>query len=152
MMHYWKNVMATGNPNSAGSGYPVWEANSEKTMGFSPSFAQGAAFGACVRIHPCVSESLSTFRKFHLDYYDAYAAGTTMVTGTGPTCAAPWVEAGATDINGTLATTISDAFGITLPYPAGVSYTCSECTCEAGRRNMLFGASSMPSPICSCVN
>jgi len=144
MMHYWKNIMATGNPNSAGSGYPVWDANSEMTMGFSPSFEQGAAFGACVRTHPCISESLATYRKFHLDYYDAYAAGTTMVTGTGPTCAAPWVQAGATQ------TTISDDFGLTLPYPAGVNYTCSTCSC-LGRRNVLFGASSLPPPVCSCV-
>jgi len=146
VMHYWKNIMATGNPNSAGSGYPVWTANSEMTMGFSPSFKAGAAFGACVRTHPCVSESLATFRKFHLDYYDAYTAGTTMVTGTGPTCAAPWVEAGATQ------TTISDAFGLTLPFPAGVNYTCSTCSCTGRRnRNTLFGAGSLPSRICSCA-
>jgi carboxylesterase type B len=146
IMHYWKNIMATGNPNSAGSGYPVWTANSEMTMGFSPSFAAGAAFGACIRIHPCVSESLATFRKFHLDYYDAYTAGTTMVTGTAPTCAAPWVGAGATQ------TTISDAFGFTLPYPMGVNYTCSTCTCTGRRdRKTLFGAGSVPSRICSCA-
>jgi carboxylesterase type B len=144
MMQYWKNVMATGNPNSPG--LPVWEANSDKTMGFSPSFAEGAAFGACVRTHPCVSESLSTYRKFHLDYYDAYTAGTTMVTGTGPTCAAPWVSAGATS------TTIGADFGLTLPYPAGVNYTCSTCTCTGRRnRNTLFGAGSVPSRVCSCA-
>ena len=143
VMHYWKNIMATGNPNSAGSGYPVWTANSEMTMGFSPSFEQGAAFGACIRIHPCVSESLATFRKFHLDYYDAYSAGTNMVNGTGPTCATPWVEAGATG-------EVKDAFGLTLPYPAGVNYMCSTCTCP-GRRNVLFGASAMLDPTCTCV-
>jgi carboxylesterase type B len=146
MMHYWKNIMATGDPNVAGSGYPVWEANSEMTMGFSPSFEQGAAFGACVRTHPCVSESLATFRKFHLDYYDAYTAGTTAVTGTGPTCAAPWVGAG-TGASGD----VQDDFGLTLPFPAGVNYTCSTCACAPGRRNMLFGASSMAPPVCSCA-
>jgi hypothetical protein len=143
IMHYWKNIMATGDPNSDGSGYPVWTANSEMTMGFSPSFEDGAAFGACIRTHPCVSESLATFRKFHLDYYDAYTAGTAAVTGTGPTCAAPWVEAGASGL-------VKDDFGLTLPYPQGVNYTCSSCSCP-GRRSMLFGASSLPPPICSCV-
>jgi len=146
IMHYWKNIMATGDPNSDGSGYPVWTANSEMTMGFSPSFEDGAAFGACIRTHPCVSESLATFRKFHLDYYDAYAAGTTAATGTGPTCAAPWVEAGAS-ADGNL---VKDDFGLTLPYPPGGNPTCSSCSCP-GRRNMLFGASSLPPTTCSCV-
>jgi len=145
IMHYWKNIMATGDPNSDGTEYPVWAANSEMTMGFSPSFTDGAAFGACIRLHPCVSESLATFRKFHYDYYDAYTAGTTAVTGTGPTCAAPWVEAGVPD-----GITVKDNFGLTLLYPPGVNHECSTCSCP-GRRSMLFGASSLPPTTCSCV-
>jgi hypothetical protein len=154
MTYYWKNTFMTGDPNGDDSQYPSWPADSDKNMVFSPSYAAGAGFGGCIRIHPCVSESAATFRSTQLAYFNNIGVyDATMSCDAG---SAPYVDFGASgEVMGTFGLTMPD-----FPYPALNAsipsiYSCSTCSCAPTSRNPLFGASTskptVPTEFCSCA-